>query len=63
MILEAKAEELMTSDSDISNGTYGNIVFESVYQGVDASGNAAGYVVNVTSKDGLAETLPLPLVF
>ena len=50
--LEAKAEELMTSDSDISNGTYGNIVFESVYQGVDASGNAAGYVVNVTSKDG-----------
>lgn len=50
--LEAKAEELMTSDSDISNGTYGNIVLESVYQGVDASGNAAGYVVNVTSKDG-----------
>ena len=50
--LEAKAEELATSDSDISNGTYGNIVFESVYQGVDASGKAAGYVVNVTSKDG-----------
>ena len=50
--LEAKAEELTTSDSDISNGTYGNIVFESVYQGLDASGNTAGYVVNVTSKDG-----------
>lgn len=50
--LEAKAEELSTADSSISDGTFGNVVFESIYQGMDADGNTAGYVVNVTSKDG-----------
>ena len=49
--LLAAAEEL-TADGSVAGGEYGNVVYESMYDALDADGNAVGYVVNVTSKDG-----------
>lgn len=45
------AEDLMAG-ADAVNGKYGNTVVDGIYNGLDASGNLAGYIVNVTNKDG-----------
>lgn len=50
--LLAAAEQLTGEDGTVADGEYGNVVYESVYDALDAGGNVIGYVVNVTSKDG-----------
>lgn len=50
--LLAAIESLTGEDGSIAEGKYGNVVFENVYDGLDADGNVIGHVVNVTSKDG-----------
>lgn len=43
---------ITAEDGTVAEGKFGNVAFGNVYEGLDASGNGAGYVVNVTSKDG-----------
>ncbi|MDO5539257.1 MAG: RnfABCDGE type electron transport complex subunit G [Eubacteriales bacterium] len=50
--LLAAIEQLTADDGTVAGGEYGNVVYESVYDALDAGGNVVGYVVNVTSKDG-----------
>lgn len=39
-------------DGTVAEGKFGSIRYDGVFTGLDASGNVAGYVVNVTSKEG-----------
>lgn len=50
--LKVAADEMMSQDKAVADGKFGNIRYDSVLKGLDASGNIVGYVVNVTSKDG-----------
>lgn len=49
---EAMIASVTSEDGTVADGKFGNIRYDSVYTGLDASGNVAGHVVNVTSKDG-----------
>lgn len=50
--LESAKETVVAEDGTVAGGTYGNIIYESFYNGLDADGNVVGYVVNTTSRDG-----------
>lgn len=59
--LDAVTASLTAEDGTVADGKYGNIVYDSNYSALDASGNVIGYVVNVTSKDGFGGDISLSL--
>lgn len=50
--LEAKISEITDENGNLTEASYGNVAYDSVYSALDADGNVIGYVVNTTSKDG-----------
>lgn len=51
---DAMIAAVTEADGTVAGGQFGNIRYDSIFTGLDASGNVVGYVVNVTSKDGFA---------
>lgn len=50
--LESAIASVTGEDGVVADGKFGSVVYESALNGVGADGSTAGYVVNVTSKEG-----------
>ena len=59
--LEAVIASLTAEDGTVADGRFGQVVYDSAYAGLDASGNLAGYVVNTTSKEGFGGAISISL--
>ena len=56
---EEQAAATEKANADLADGRYGNVTINNVVMPVDASGNALGYIVDVTSHDGYGGDIQL----